>query len=358
MEKSKEINARSLEFDILKGLAIFLVLCGHSIMSFSSADRHSNIFYVLIYSFHMPLFMFISGYFSERTLVSPLKNIFSKKFWQLIYPAITFGIIFFVVDMILWGKSPRQFLGYIWGVFWFLKSCFLCFVIFGICLKVCKNNILWGCILGLLISQFLPFFRLTYMLPFFIMGFLINRNKYIIYNKPATTCFYSLIGFVLLFLWFNNKGLNDFPLMKIKSAIFDGDLIVLKDFAFYQVIRLFMGLCGSIMVITGVITIVKRGYLKNFQNLFSAFGSQTLLIYILQTLLLEDIMAKLIDLNKLNLYFYSLIVVPLISFAIMDLCLYISKWLSKGSKSKILISGFGNRKNKKNVLKDKGLLLS
>lgn len=339
MKNKEGIPARSLEFDILKGLAIYLVLCGHSVINLSSAEKQDNILYVLIYAFHMPLFMLISGYFSASTLTAPLRNIIKKKFWQLIYPTLTFGIIFFICDLILWGKSPREFFGYIWGSFWFLKSCFLCFLIFGICLKICKNNILWACILGLVISQFLPFFKLTYMLPFFIIGFLINHNKKIIYSKPGILFSFSLMVFTVIFICYLNYGLNDFPLMQVKASILKNNYLVLKDFALYQSFRFLLGLSGAIAVIAGVIVMVKHGYLKNFFYIFHQYGSETLLIYIIQTLLLEDILANLIDLHKIDKYIFSFAIVPLISFAVMDACLHITRWLNKGKYGKLMTSG-------------------
>ena len=345
--KSKEgISARSLEFDILKGLAIYLVLCGHSITSLSSAEKQDNILYCLIYAFHMPLFMLISGYFSARTLTSPLLHITKKKFWQLIYPTLTFGIIFFLCDLTLWGRSPSEFFGYIWGSFWFLKSCFFCFIIFGICIKICKNNIVWASILGFAISQFLPFFKLTYMLPFFITGFLINKNKDIIYSRPGSIFSISIVCFSTIFLCYLNFGWNDFPLMQLKAAILKSNFFVVKDFALYQGFRFFMGFSGAIAVITGVIVLIKHGYLKNSLSFFQQFGSETLLIYIFQTFLLEDIMAKIIDLNQLDINIFSFIIVPLVSLAVMDVCLHMANWLNKGKWTKVLISGLSTWENR------------
>ncbi|ROT03695.1 hypothetical protein ED388_12660 [Muribaculaceae bacterium Isolate-007 (NCI)] len=45
--------------DCLKGFAIFLVVLGHVVQNYNLMD--SWIFRI-IYSFHMPLFMFMSGY--------------------------------------------------------------------------------------------------------------------------------------------------------------------------------------------------------------------------------------------------------------------------------------------------------
>lgn len=60
--------SRNQLIDVAKGIAILLVLLGHSIQYasgasyYSSGAFYSNWFFKFIYSFHMPLFMVISGY--------------------------------------------------------------------------------------------------------------------------------------------------------------------------------------------------------------------------------------------------------------------------------------------------------
>lgn len=344
-EKNIRKTARLIEFDIIKGLAIYLVLCGHSILHLSSDESSGNVLYLLICSFHMPLFMLISGFFSERALMGSFKTLINKKFWQLLYPTITFGILFFIIDIILWGHNPKDFLGYLWGIFWFLKSCFLCFIIFWICLKITKKQVIWGSILGLLVSQFLPIFKLTYMMPFFILGFVINRNKNFVYKRPLYLFLISSLCFILLFVWNYAKGFNEVPLMGIKTSLLNGNMMFLKDYGIYHTTRLFLGLTGSLAVISFIIILKNVGVIRTGRHELAEYGSETLLIYIFQTLLLEDILSNIIDLHDLNIYIFSLIFVPLISYVLMELCYYISKWINRGIISKLLISGIKNKRS-------------
>lgn len=46
--------------DRMKGLAIFLVVMGH--VYYFAFDRSASLVFRLISSFHMPLFMFLSGF--------------------------------------------------------------------------------------------------------------------------------------------------------------------------------------------------------------------------------------------------------------------------------------------------------
>jgi fucose 4-O-acetylase-like acetyltransferase len=72
---------RILYIDILKLFAIFLVIWGHAIMHFQPDYDQSYIFQT-IYSFHMPLFMMMSGYFATSSMNLPAKEFFLKKFRQ------------------------------------------------------------------------------------------------------------------------------------------------------------------------------------------------------------------------------------------------------------------------------------
>lgn len=54
---------RQIWADSLKGILILLVVLGHAIQGVLSETADSNHIYNLIYSFHMPAFFAISGFF-------------------------------------------------------------------------------------------------------------------------------------------------------------------------------------------------------------------------------------------------------------------------------------------------------
>ena len=78
--------------DRLKGFAMLLVVMGH--IYFFLYGRSESICYKLISSFHMPLFMFLSGYVAYKK-----KNHYSclylvKKVWMFMMPMFVFGLCF------------------------------------------------------------------------------------------------------------------------------------------------------------------------------------------------------------------------------------------------------------------------
>ena len=76
--------------DIAKGIGILLVVMGHNDFALVSPFA-----YKLIYSFHMPLFFFLSGYFLNTTI--GFWSFFQKRFNSLLKPYLfTLFLIYFV----------------------------------------------------------------------------------------------------------------------------------------------------------------------------------------------------------------------------------------------------------------------
>jgi len=93
------MNNRDQQIDALRGFAILLVVLGHCIQ-FSGIDFDNNFLFRLIYSFHMPLFMFISGYVSFFSTWKGFAT-FKNKFFLLLVPFFSWGLISFFKLVIL-----------------------------------------------------------------------------------------------------------------------------------------------------------------------------------------------------------------------------------------------------------------
>ena len=87
------MKSRILWIDELKGVAIFLVIVGHVLISRFLPQFQP--FHTAIYSFHMPLFMFLSGIFGYKALEAVenqcVKKYLGKKILQLLVPCISGG---------------------------------------------------------------------------------------------------------------------------------------------------------------------------------------------------------------------------------------------------------------------------
>lgn len=60
------LNSRFLWADSLKGWLMLLVILGHAIQTVMPETCYQSHIWNLIYSFHMPAFMTVSGYFAYR----------------------------------------------------------------------------------------------------------------------------------------------------------------------------------------------------------------------------------------------------------------------------------------------------
>lgn len=86
---------RNINIDAIKGLTSVLVVVGHIIQFVISSKEHrvSNIIFCIIYSFHMPLFMFISGYLAYKNNFIFDGEWLYKKFRSLVVPFLSWGFV-------------------------------------------------------------------------------------------------------------------------------------------------------------------------------------------------------------------------------------------------------------------------
>ena len=187
---------RNLYLDVVKGTAIILVILGHSIQYGNGVEYYDsdlfygNILFKFIYSFHMPLFMLISGYLFYYSIKGEkeLTRIIVKKTRSLLLPVISFGIIIQFPELLHSLANWKTLLyfskGFVRFMFlnnhlWFLWSVFLNMSIVLIVHKF-KDSIylyltLWFCLLLLPSYRLIP--QYSFMFPYFVIGYLINKHN-------------------------------------------------------------------------------------------------------------------------------------------------------------------------------------
>lgn len=91
-------NNRSVFFDQLKGILIVFVILGH-VMAICPKDGgiNSSILYLIIYSFHMPLFVGISGYFSVNSYKKSFNQMIASRVKRLMVPLFLYSTILFLL---------------------------------------------------------------------------------------------------------------------------------------------------------------------------------------------------------------------------------------------------------------------
>lgn len=191
------INKRDYFFDTLKGFLIIAVIVGNTLELASPTNVNVHYFILFLYMFHMPVFTFVSGYFSKRskrTTVQKVKHIFTiYVLAQILYVAY--------YNYILHGELDFTLLATQW-TFWYLLSLTAWYIISD----YIKNEKLWliGSIIFSLIIGFDTsvgsngsFSRTFFFLPFFIAGMMFKR-EYIETIKKYRN--YLLIGSIIILI--------------------------------------------------------------------------------------------------------------------------------------------------------------
>lgn len=214
---SLNIKNRNLNIDALKGFAILLVVLGHSIQT-NLTNFDDNIIFRVIYSFHMPLFMFLSGFIAYKTKEFNLKLLF-KKFKILVIPFISW----YLVSYILKGYySSINFQEYIircvkspdWGL-WFLWVVFLCFCVLTIAMRLNKYLGDFSILLCFIILKLIPinifgFSLLKWHFAFFALGFIVAKYKKNIAKIKLPLEILSIICFPVIVLFWRRTTEPDF----------------------------------------------------------------------------------------------------------------------------------------------------
>lgn len=185
------MNKRNENIDIIKGAAILLVLAGHAIQFGSGmhcyiySDFFLDPVYRVIYSFHMPLFMLISGYLFYFTVNRhSFGECVKSRFQTLLLPIGVWSLIFYAERMIKGTEhtpwlAVRAYLSTCAGNFWFLWAIFYCSFAVLLTRRFLKDSI-WVYMGILALSFFTPdLHRLhlyKFMYPYFVLGYLGNRE--------------------------------------------------------------------------------------------------------------------------------------------------------------------------------------
>lgn len=241
-------NQRINWIDFLKGIGIVLVVFGHFIEPFIEGYQILKIVFILIYTFHMPLFCILSGLVSHFNVKKIRKYINIYFFSEVLY--LIFRIIFLkyplnLKSIILAMVYPYWHLWYleafiIWNITLVLENKFLCY----------KNTIFITTIIISLLSGYMeiPFSlqRVLTFYPFFIFGYLYKNRIFNktnqIQNKNLTINIFLVILLFSTIALFNNQ-LNLNVLFEGKSYIM-GDYNILNRLIFTVV-----GICLSYNII-------------------------------------------------------------------------------------------------------------
>lgn len=220
------MQKRDSYFDMLRGIVIVLTVfehciqCGNGEKFLNSCQFYNNIIFKTICSFHMPLFMMISGYFFYFSCIRNDKTkIITKKFYTLIIPALSWKTIkVIIIDSIIFDESfnsltIRLVKGYMTG-YWYAWAVFCCSIVVIVVRARMRDSLLVYWVIFLL-SLFFPDFlntkMIVFMYPFFIIGYFINKfdlinNLMNSYYGTRKICFIFIVIWIALLIFYRTDS--------------------------------------------------------------------------------------------------------------------------------------------------------
>lgn len=294
---------RNQYLDFCKGIAIFLVVLGHAVQYGSgteflaSSAFFDDFLFRLIYCFHMPLFMLISGYvcyamFSRRTVLSALK----RQARALLLPAACWTVLYRVYLQLVGGgfASMQAFLdwlarlpGEILKSHWFLWAVFWCSVIVLAVRKLAKDCVwLYPLIVALLLL--LPnllienCYLYVFVFPYFVIGYLSARFGLAIRKRKHIwiAAALSLVAFAALFPWFS----YDAYIYTTRISLTDTPTLQQLCINGYRWVLGLAGSAAALILAYGLWRLCQGG-LCFVRHIFLFLGKRTLGIYIISSYL-------------------------------------------------------------------------
>ena len=176
--------------DFIKGVAILLVLVGHAIQYcygaeyFQQGTYFGNPIFKFIYTFHMPLFMAVSGYLLQQTLNNRTElEVAKRRLRQLGLPILSFGVLAFAIK---WVVHPtfdiigcaKELLLTCVGNLWFLWA-LLYNQLLLLLIRRMGDKVWMYVLAGVLIyfipdSSYIPA-RYTFLYPYLVVGYMTGK---------------------------------------------------------------------------------------------------------------------------------------------------------------------------------------
>lgn len=307
---------RDLLIDKFKGLAIILVVWGHCMQFCTKYDVMNNRLVEMIYIFHMPFFMAISGYLYYFSINrKSLKELVEARVKQLLIPFLIWSFLFLLVfrwevshSLVNWIKNYVYNLPFFFWFIWSLLICSFCTLIIN---KFLKDSLLAYILIFLfilLLPNGLGFYYTKFMVPYFFAGYLIHKHQL----KTSNIIFFSSL-IVFLVLWYFWK--NDYYIYTSAMALKLNDLKGI----YADCYRYLAGFTGIIVSVT---LIKKLPDLKMFEIL----GRNTLPIYFISSFLNSYLYLLRLPYQQ---FLYSFVYTPIVTAIVIAFCIGISVLINK-----------------------------
>lgn len=301
------MNTRIEYIDSVKGIAILLVVMGHVIANFFPSWKvalnetpSAMYWWSFIYSFHMPLLFFVSGFLflSGRIMSGNLLLVWLHKVKPLVLPFVFMGIIRYLIT----GQTDS---------YWFLRTLFL-YIIVWIIYEILKRRFILGWKIDVL------FMLCIYLISDFLISGRLENNPILnqIFDFPHFLGYWLYFSFgVLTRSHFNiDRVLVNKYFVTIVSGI-----VILHIATLFNDKPLFIRVLCIACVILSVFVICKQCFVKGrLSEALRYIGRHTLEIYII--------------------HMFFIVNIPIIGETIASYCLMGGKYVAQGLALELVFS--------------------
>lgn len=289
---------RSKFFDNAKFILIFLVVFGHMISPLKEHDKILFTLYTVIYLFHMPAFIFISGYFAKGFRK---KGYLLKSIQKILIPYFLFQIIYSIVYYLI-GKEDSiefDFLQPHWSL-WFLLSLFFWNLMLYVFARFRWKGFFVAVVLGIgigyvdQIGGFLSLSRTFVFFPYFLLGFLFNGE---LLKKVIRTKYSAPVGIIILSMTLIIFGL-DISKESVSWLLGDESYHTMGGEQLTDGLWRGIQYAFTIIVIFGFFSLIPSNQYK-----ITKIGERTLYVYLLHGFIIKTIQSILPDVLLENYFF-------------------------------------------------------
>ena len=310
-------TSRDYRFDNLKGLLIFLVILGHALPMFQSDSmKISRCITCVIFSFHMPAFVFISGYFSKNVRFS--EHDAYKAVKSLLIP-------FVIANSLMWLLTSRS-LSTLFDprrTLWYLLSLFF-WKLFITPVSKIRFSVVISFIIAILVGfspadrQFSLSRTITFF-PFFLLGYktapsAIDRIRRIPKVIPMLILLASF-SVVIMMQLHDMPMLNAFQLADPYSSV--------KEISRLQSLSLRVFTLAVGCISTACLLILA----PNRQSIFTRLGKNTITVYLAHYPFLMAVRRIIAIVFPALVSNEALVIVFSFAVSILCCCIFANRWI-------------------------------
>lgn len=263
---------RDYLFDNYKVFLIFLVVVGHFIGPSVGCNEFLRILKWIIVSFHMPAFIFISGYFSKREL--PLLTIVQR----LAVPYVAYEVIYYLWYTFVTHKETQLYLLKPKFTLWYLLALFMWRIITPYVKKIPHHMVL-AVLAGILIgfsnmeNNFLTIPRALVYFPFYLAGTSFDREMLTEWRKSKKCKSCAVLFIIVIAVILTFVGLQRIAPMQVFYGRYN--YLSMKQRMFEGVLwRIALYIIGFTMTLTFMVLMPEKKLPVSY------IGTRTMAIYL------------------------------------------------------------------------------